>query len=155
MYNFNPPSPCGEGQQQPALPPLRPYFNPPSPCGEGHDALCLIIDFSTISIHPPRAGRDHIKPVEDWAIEISIHPPRAGRDQLPRDLPESRVDFNPPSPCGEGHVPRKERHQLDKISIHPPRAGRDGVEHPHGQRLQISIHPPRAGRDALSVAFVI
>ena len=56
-YNFNPPSPCGEGQSAGRQSLRVRNFNPPSPCGEGH-ILQSIVGTSAISIHPPRAGRD-------------------------------------------------------------------------------------------------
>ena len=58
---------------------------------------------STISIHPPRVGRDfHFC----WQIVANCH-------------------FNPPSPWGEGpqHLPQHPGAVF--ISIHPPRVGRD------------------------------
>ena len=58
----------------------------------------------TISIHPPRAGRDVGMGLPPYtSVSISIHPPRAGRDTGGGQLTED-----------------------DIISIHPPRAGRDG-----------------------------
>ena len=33
---------------------------------------------------------------------ISIHPPRAGRDMLISHIQLKDMNFNPPSPCGEG-----------------------------------------------------
>ena len=107
---------------------------------------------------------------------ISIHPPRAGRDHKLHPLQHRSCYFNPPSPCGEG----RKRHGLLQeadISIHPPRAGRDAVEDDkaiYDYRFQstlpvrggtpvvcvltpavlaISIHPPRAGRDLISSPF--
>ena len=56
-----------------------------------------------ISIHPPRAGRDHGNREIYDDLLISIHPPRAGRD---------------PEKC-------RRDGRLLYISIHPPRAGRD------------------------------
>ena len=80
--------------------------------------------YTTISIHPPHAGRDSESSEAREAVNISIHPPHAGRD--PRKLkiiniffisihpPHAGRDrqisvccivssyFNPPSPCGEG-----------------------------------------------------
>ena len=79
--NFNPPSPCGEGQArgkdvwptlgfQSTLPvwggttssstarSITRNFNPPSPCGEGRQCPGCRLDYSRISIHPPRVGRD-------------------------------------------------------------------------------------------------
>ena len=40
----------------------------------------------------------------DISGQISIHPPRVGRDRLGTGCLPGGVDFNPPSPCGEGHV---------------------------------------------------
>ena len=80
----------------------RAYFNPPAPCGAGRNTTYNNIPeivfqstrpvrggtiwdddlagIRTISIHPPRAGRDDIG-LELAAVgRISIHPPRAGRD---------------------------------------------------------------------------
>ncbi len=37
--NFNPPSPCGEGQNRLSMVLRHNYFNPPSPCGEGQHPL--------------------------------------------------------------------------------------------------------------------
>ena len=147
------------------------YFNPPSPCGEGLSAMPVLDYSQDISIHPPRAGRDHLDFEGPLVRQISIHPPRAGRDATSLILNTLPLwYFNPPSPCGEG----LHRHLLLllKISIHPPRAGRDSRQlqcdsrvdyfnppSPCGEGLNpgrpdegsglISIHPPRAGRDCL------
>ena len=62
----------------------------------------------SISIHPPRVGRDLVGAVgEDEVIQISIHPPRVGRDDGGIAL---SVPFG--------------------ISIHPPRVGRDASIRP-------------------------
>ena len=124
-----------------------------------------------ISIHPPRAGRDHHHPQRRDKYEISIHPPRAGRDftwvtmcsviwyfNPPApcgaglcnggEIFRQSRHFNPPAPCGAGHRGRRRPCVKQDISIHPPRAGRDIKE--RLERLitiKISIHPPRAGRD--------
>ena len=57
----------------------------------------------TISIHPPRVGRDQLHPPDCWAND----------------------HFNPPSPCGEGPLSTIQGAYKTKISIHPPRVGRD------------------------------
>ena len=102
---------------------------------------------------------------------ISIHPPRVGRDCSWTRYGTRRVNFNPPSPCGEGrtafhipinlrlisiHPPRVGRDCFlvalaiwSGISIHPPRVGRDGMPRPAQVGIYISIHPPRVGRDPL------
>ena len=63
------------------LPATRWRFNPPSPCGEGPGSISAGDLFSTVSIHPPRVGRDsrRVRPHPDGS-SISIHPPRVGRD---------------------------------------------------------------------------
>ena len=69
--------------------------------GTGMPAISLLT--TSISIHPPRVGRDLYRQGSDDPGEISIHPPRVGRDTSAR-VSRSRVPhFNPPSPCGEGH----------------------------------------------------
>ena len=55
-----------------------------------------------ISIHPPHAGRDCSPPCWMPMPDISIHPPHAGRDTCRACATHAIVDFNPPSPCGEG-----------------------------------------------------
>ena len=56
-----------------------------------------------ISIHPPRVGRDGLlKLYPPIPILISIHPPRVGRDLGSALASSTRLYFNPPSPCGEG-----------------------------------------------------
>ena len=67
--------------------------------------------FMTISIHPPRAGRDLqlLHSIFNGDV-ISIHPPRAGRDATGCSTAQRRVDFNPPAPCGAG--------LLDKFGFH-------------------------------------
>ena len=103
------------------------------------------------------------------AGSISIHPPRAGRDHLRHDRNHHHQDFNPPSPCREGPkqrfymiqeyrfqptLPVREgtlrlrrvwRPQL--ISTHPPVRGGTQDNHKSQYRITISTHPPRAGRD--------
>ena len=99
-------------------------FNPPSPWGEGRSFFLPRPEVNTISIHPPRGGRD--KPfripirfgrfqstlpvgggtsmlsLQSGHHFISIHPPRGGRDPVPAGRIHLLPDFNPPSPWGEG-----------------------------------------------------
>ena len=57
----------------------------------------------TISIHPPRAGRDLDNEFETWftATFQSTRPVRGGTG-LPRGCFYGPTDFNPPAPCGAG-----------------------------------------------------
>ena len=105
------------------------------------------------------------------SADISIHPPRVGRDSgWGSGSGGWGTDFNPPSPCGEGHFSVLKILDSRNISIHPPRVGRDDCKnYNQGQRngfqstlpvwggtgdryparglRVISIHPPRVGRD--------
>ena len=77
---FNPPAPCGAGPRGSARGHSAGDFNPPAPCGAGPVCASLLWRTSSISIHPPRAGRDDEDDDIYSDIFISIHPPRAGRD---------------------------------------------------------------------------
>ena len=122
--HFNPRAPCGARQNHAFQVRCSVLFQSTRPVrgATGKFAECVYRGY--ISIHAPRAGRDHAATAEEFAQEISIHAPRAGRDGRK---------------VGDGHNMR--------ISIHAPRAGRD-IE---PSRLPgagiISIHAPRAGRD--------
>ena len=80
--HFNPPSPWGEGPFVGLVMSFGFYFNPPSPWGEGRFLDNLPDFLMSISIHPPRGGRDDILAGVVHAALISIHPPRGGRDDL-------------------------------------------------------------------------
>ena len=123
-----------------------------------------------ISIHPPRAGWDHIfRHSKIQQSLISIHPPRAGWDltcgrnpacrrnfnpptpcgvgrQFP-SLAVSIFNFNPPTPCGVGLPCTPPQFDTPAISIHPPRAGWDCGECPGGAPGELfqSTHPVRGG----------
>ena len=58
--------------------------------------------------------------------------------------------FNPPSPWGEGRRIAGAAGGRARISIHPPRGGRDMIRAGFDAKDKISIHPPRGGRDMLS-----
>ena len=131
----------------------------------------------SISIHPPRAGRDRVTlhislhhadfnppapcgaglaglpPLVCW-LDISIHPPRAGRDLLAIRSCALQTHFNPPAPCGAGRQKPNYPHSPGGISIHPPRAGRDAVFISLIFVSHISIHPPRAGRDGYTLFLI-
>ena len=111
--HFNPPAPCGAGRfTWVTMCSVIWYFNPPAPCGAGHPsdwntddpapfqstrpmrggtaADPDVLPMGTISIHPPRAGRDQALVGSIPYGFISIHPPRAGRDvRLAPTLTES------------------------------------------------------------------
>ena len=79
------------------------YFNPPSPCGEGLLYLVDSLDHCRISIHPPRVGRD----LSHFVTISAFYPfqstlPVWGGTPIGFPLLAACINFNPPSPCGEG-----------------------------------------------------
>ena len=166
---FNPPAPCGAGLIQNVNGLFIPLFQSTRPVRGGTKSIIRRACSSSISIHPPHAGRDYAGTADCHVIGISIHPPHAGRDrQRPwresgcrisihppragrdcqRQLENSGLDnFNPPAPCGAGQPTQTFTEISEDISIHPPRAGRDTNNLPCVCHFIISIHPPRAGRD--------
>ena len=80
----------------------------------------------SISIHPPRAGRDvHPSPEAPARIDISIHPPRAGRDLNADTDTIITILFQSTRPVRGGTAQPPYFADYRSISIHPPRAGRD------------------------------
>ena len=79
-----------------------------------------------ISIHAPRAGRDHLEGNRPEGWTISIHAPRAGRDKLTGLVQGSNIIFQSTRPV-RGATPHAAPvwHDRPGISIHAPRAGRD------------------------------
>ena len=55
----------------------------------------------SISIHAPRVGSDEVDAHALRFVPISIHAPRVGSDRGLLAVPDSRLNFNPRSPCGE------------------------------------------------------
>ena len=103
------------------------------------------------------------------ASKVSIHAPRAGRDHIVINAVSVQDGFNPRAPCGarllpDCQLPDIRRFQSTRpvrgatlcelskkiirlVSIHAPRAGRDSAKTMHRPQLLVSIHAPRAGRD--------
>ena len=80
-------------------------FNPPSPCGEGHRPSDRAGHCSRFQSTLPVWGGTGRGGLCCTRGSISIHPPRVGRDWLsPRSWAGYPADFNPPSPCGEGRL---------------------------------------------------
>ena len=122
--DFNPRSPYGERRDQPLFRIRLDDFNPRSPYGERPPPNAQVIASSTISIHAPLTGSDHLARLEyhplhyfnprspygerPWIrsdrpdlMDISIHAPLTGSDFLPPTNAERRKYFNPRSPYGE------------------------------------------------------
>ena len=107
--------------------------------------LCL-----RISIHPPHAGRDAFFCIRLRPYDISIHPPHAGRDPIAPSPYSSAIDFNPPSPCGEGLPSASLVTAARSISIHPPHAGRDYGTHTVPEKCT-DFNPPSPCGEGLYV----
>ena len=77
-------------------------FNPPSPCGEGLCVYAAVVGLQQFQSTLPVWGGTWVAHTATATGTISIHPPRVGRD--PESVPCHRFGpyFNPPSPCGEG-----------------------------------------------------
>ena len=150
---------------------LRGDFNPLSPCGERQDAVQGLNQYSLISTHSPRVGRDAL--FNHWSIfdwisthsprvgrdrfhfarhlfcqKISTHSPRVGRDQICPRLPRNSANFNPLSPCGERR--RDAQPTIYKIGFQPtlPVWGETRYCGTYFfVHTDISTHSPRVGRD--------
>ena len=86
------------------------YFNPPAPGGAGRGAAssprCHLHDFNPPA--PGGAGRHPGAGIHP-AKSISIHPPRVGRDQEGISFGSLDEHFNPPAPGGAGRKTRRRR----------------------------------------------
>ena len=117
---FNPPSPCGEGLRPTVQTAAYPNFNPPSPCGEGPAAkryglYCRMLFQSTLPVWGGTTKGRCFR----WRGGISIHPPRVGRDFCHSPGERHGLNFNPPSPCGEGRQ-QQQRRVLRIAYFNPP-----------------------------------
>ena len=182
-WNFNPPSPCGEGRCivvptavstpfQSTLPVwggtcmFRRWFcqskisiHPPRVGRDGRRCFGNA-GRVLISIHPPRVGRDFPAMVGGAACYISIHPPRVGRDVEPQRLQWMRFGFQSTLPVWGGTDRTYYFPNIDQISIHPPRVGRDQTDRPkHSDQMHFNPPSPcgegpaAAGRAVKTTSF--
>ena len=87
------------------------------------------------------------------AIIVNFNPPSpCGEGLLIHFCPTIGADFNPPSPCGEG---RGLNLSCIKrfISIHPPRAGRDAVWYAFADSIPYFNPPSPCGEGLRGVVF--
>ena len=104
----------------------------------------------SVSIHAPRAGRDH-------AISQAIRPkqrfnpraPRGARHHIPRST--GRINgFNPRAPRGARRAARWPLRRMDlRFKSTRPARGATSCMHVVPILSYVSIHAPRAGRDPL------
>ncbi len=142
-----PPSPCGEGQSGFDGSSPQKTFQSTLPVWGG--TLFFIATTNSCEFQstlPVWGGTTPWQQSERFS-SISIHPPRVGRDRKSAAGPTIKPYFNPPSPCVEGPGSRSSSTLPKIISIHPPRMGRDRSIVERDKAAWISIHPPRMGRD--------
>ena len=122
---FNPPSPWGEGRKLWTLLNTIIIFQSTLPVGGGTTQKRAACVDKSISIHPPRGGRDLFS-LSTIFLLIYFNPPSPwGEGRYTALLETTPQNFNPPSPWGEGHGQNAQSVNSDRISIHPPRGGRD------------------------------
>ena len=122
---FNPRAPCGARHHpctnnlwQPRFQSTRPVRG--ATCAASKDYAELVFQ----STRPVR-GATHCGLTQTRGKGISIHAPRAGRDHALSVLRVVRINFNPRAPCGARLGSVGAGRQTLVISIHAPRAGRD------------------------------
>ena len=81
--------------------------------------------------------------------KVSIHAPRAGRDHRPRCPPTTHRCFNPRAPCGARPARDGTRHPITTFQSTRPVRGATASLRDLPIRRFVSIHAPRAGRDVL------
>ena len=149
MYSFNitilgEGHPLSPGWQGPGR-----YFNPPSPCGEGQQVQRMDSATRKFQSTLPVWGGTVVLYDCLLILKISIHPPRVGRDGSASRCAFRKSSFQSTLPVWGGTTVSKAKRAANKISIHPPRVGRDRLLDFKLNIKTISIHPPRVGRDIL------
>ena len=128
---FNPPAPCGAGHTRAICFPSQQDFNPPAPCGAGLPGLHQVIRQVTISIHPPRAGRDFNALFAQVCIfQFQSTRPVRGGTTIPSVPVMYWALFQSTRPVRGGTCAQYCSRHACGISIHPPRAGRDPQSRP-------------------------
>ena len=125
-----------------------PRFNPRAPCGArpvGAGEPLRQMEFQ--STRPVRGATARC-PVDSFPQRVSIHAPRAGRDHRRAAAVADIRGFNPRAPCGARRPQERFSAPTHRVSIHAPRAGRDTESAAYIKAMDVSIHAPRAGRDA-------
>ena len=126
-FSFNPRAPCGARRSAPCPSrPRAPGFNPRAPCGARRQAPLQERGWRPVSIHAPRAGRDHEpnKGLKRFAEFQSTRPVRGATYKLHRvQMP---LMFQSTRPVRGATCLRRCHGVLPSlVSIHAPRAGRD------------------------------
>jgi len=123
---FNPRAPRGARRSGHGLNFLGDVFQSTRPARGATSKAFSAKHAAGVSIHAPRAGRDHDTIPKFAMLAVSIHAPRAGRDD-PRPRPlRHPPGFQSTRPArGATLVPAVSAGIVILVSIHAPRAGRD------------------------------
>ena len=145
---FNPPAPCGAGLAVIRQKPKRIGFQSTRPVRGGTKRPTITNGIASISIHPPRAGRDKrgaatLPPAFTFQ---STRPVRGGTSKGWM-VGKAPMKFQSTRPVRGGTAKACQGILRRAISIHPPRAGRDGkAKHKgEGKKKFQSTRPVRGG----------
>ena len=175
LLNFNPPAPCGAGQEKKAQTKIRGDFNPPAPCGAGPPCAYRIREYSRFqSTRPVRGGTTGYNDWSDLRLFQSTRPVRGGtlsgvfalwllRFQSTRPVrggthgrshPTRRDRFQSTRPVRGGTIDNGNCNSHSSISIHPPRAGRDGQDRVKSSKARYFNPPAPCGAGPYKLIFV-
>ena len=155
-FGFNPRAPRGARQARMAgASCFSRCFNPRAPRGARPHGEGGADDPARVSIHAPRAGRDH-DPLADESggHAVSIHAPRAGRDVVYRPVGVTKESFNPRAP--RGARPASSGCSLVHIRFQSTRPARGATSRhiPHQRGWQrFNPRAPRGARPSFCKSF--
>ena len=122
-------------------------FNPPSPCGEGQSEISVTNSMSTFQSTLPVWGGT-LCACRTTRCILDFNPPSpCGEGPNCGVKMEVSNEFQSTLPVWGGTISHIIHHIQQRISIHPPRVGRDVEWVCRRDGIPISIHPPRVGRD--------
>ena len=108
----------------------------------------LRVDNISVSIHPPRVGRDaSVRVLNGILYDVSIHPPRVGRDTGFLQATGYPMAFQSTLPVWGGTRERQAFDAQRQFQSTLPVWGGTGSSLEITSEIEISIHPPRVGRD--------
>ena len=128
MSNFNPPSPCGEGRRHGQHLHFAQEFQSTLPVWGGTSSQVHAVQPQGISIHPPRVGRDFSRTVTaPGPSKFQSTLPVGGGTRYICSFGVFGLNFNPPSPWGEGRRPPQTGTFLLYFNPPSPWGGRDAT----------------------------
>ena len=124
--DFNPRAPCGARLYGRTSWPMLAHFNPRAPCGARPSSPAAAAATAAFQSTRPVRGATLDKLGGGTTVgKISIHAPRAGRDHLEEAEAEHIIGFQSTRPVRGATMSSQMIGISTIISIHAPRAGRD------------------------------